>query len=161
MKNIFMFVITITIFIVSGCTIVKVYHTNGMTTKTKKNYLSDTSTWNLENIKKDIRRKQNENNVTIYQLDLQYDKPLSVPQSYVAYCQKTYQTRSVLSIQNESNQYNAKVFISPFIDSLETNIYEISSNKTKCIDLIHNWNGAVLKIANISSEAACIKLRLY
>lgn len=95
------------------------------------------------------------------ELKLVYDTILNIPQDYVAYCELTHQVTSVLSIQNLSKNFIATVFISPLGGVGKSRIYTIPSNTTTPIRILHNWNGAVLKVANISAKSAILKVSLF
>lgn len=97
----------------------------------------------------------------VEELKLEYDTPLNVPQDYAAYCELTHQVTSVLSIQNLSKNFIATIFVSPIGGSDKSRIYKIPSNTTTPIRILHNWNGAVLKVANISAEATILKVSLF
>lgn len=94
-------------------------------------------------------------------LILKYDSLLELPQNCAAYCETTRQVTSVLNIQNLSEKFVATVYVNPIGETDKAMIYTISSNNVKPIRILQNWNGSVLKVANISSENVVLKITLF
>lgn len=91
-------------------------------------------------------------------VELNYDEALSIPQFNAAIRDPTNQTVSTLVVQNSSTAFKAEFVISPSPDDSD-GIYTIKPNGAQRV-FQKNWNGAALKISNISQEAATIKVFL-
>lgn len=92
------------------------------------------------------------------QLNLQYNQPLNVPQNFSAVAQTTQNTSS-LSIQNQSAAFALTVYLDPAPTSGPNPITIAANDRTPAI-IVQNYNGATLKVANISQEAATAKVTL-
>lgn len=90
--------------------------------------------------------------------ELVYDSGVILSQHQVAICSKTYQKVSVLSIQNLSKDFDASIFITPAVDCW---MYTIPKNSHLSVIVLNDWNGAMLKVANISSQQADIWVTLF
>lgn len=85
-------------------------------------------------------------------LHLEYNHPLRVPQFFSA-SGKTTQNLSSLSIQNLSAAFALTVYVDPAPPSGPNPITIPANDRTPHI-IVQNYNGAILKVANISQEAA-------
>jgi hypothetical protein len=90
--------------------------------------------------------------------ELVYNFGVTLSQYQVAICGKTYQKMSALSIQNLSKDHDASIFITPAVDF---SIYTIPKNSRLSVVVVHDWNGAELKVANISTQQADIWVTLF
>ena len=93
------------------------------------------------------------------QLNWQYNFPMNVPQYYSAVCQKTSQNDTMLTIQNLSATFDLTVYLNPAPDPQHSQIV-IKANDRTPVNIVHNWNGAKLKLSNISQECATCRATL-
>ena len=90
---------------------------------------------------------------------LSYDHPINVPQFFSAVCEKTIQGSTMLKVQNLSSSFALTFFVNP-APSNGKQLYTIPANDPTPRYLPHNWNGAVLKVSNMSQEAATARVSL-
>lgn len=90
-------------------------------------------------------------------LKLEYDTPLKIP-PYTAAIAKTNQTNSVLSVANISAKNEATYVVNP--DPHKKEVYHLAPNNKVPAIFKNDWNGAILKVSNISTQSATIKVFL-
>tara|TARA_R110000868_G_scaffold119310_6_gene316007 strand:+ start:22970 stop:23326 length:357 start_codon:yes stop_codon:yes gene_type:complete len=95
---------------------------------------------------------------TVGNLQLDYNEPLKVPQHYKA-VGKTTQNPSLLMIQNTSNVFDLTVFVQPIPEGQKP-LITIKANDRNPVYISHNWDGALLNVANVSQEAATALVQL-
>jgi len=93
------------------------------------------------------------------EVGLEYDHPVNVPQHFSAVCKKTTQNNSHLQIINQSATFELTVYIDPAPESGGATQTRAANDRTP-INIVQNYAGAVLNVANISQEAASAQVQL-
>lgn len=91
-------------------------------------------------------------------VQIEYGHPVNIPQNFTGVCPKTTQNTSALTIQNLSNTFDATVYVDP--DPTGKGFHTLPANDPTPLRVAHNWNGAKLIVANVSQEAATVKVQL-
>lgn len=94
----------------------------------------------------------------VAEVELEYNTPVKVAQ-YVSAKGKTNQNQSLLKIQNLSTAFALEVFIVPDPTG-STEPHRIEANDRKPLQFVHNWDGSILHVTNVSQEASSAEVTL-
>ncbi|MVA26945.1 hypothetical protein V6582_20045 [Agrobacterium vitis] len=91
------------------------------------------------------------------QMTLEYNMPLNVPEDFSAVANPTTQADSVLQIENLSTSNTLQFYVNAGAFTYQG---QILANTADPYVVVHNFNGAALKITNISTRSATAKVTL-
>ncbi len=94
------------------------------------------------------------------EIHLDYNRPTRVPTGITAHCPKTTQGTTLLKIQCRSTTFACSYFIDPAAPPAVPATGKIPANDPEPDLYVHNWNGASLKIANVSQENVVMEVTL-
>jgi hypothetical protein len=90
----------------------------------------------------------------------EYNKPIRLPTGFTAHCPKTVQGTTLLKIQCHSTTAACTYFIDPASPPHVPVSGTIKSNDPAPRLYSYDWNGASLKIANVSQEYVIMEVTL-